>query len=298
MGSVDCEKKFGFVILHYMAFDMTVKCVSNLLQRFGKYNIEIVIVDNASNNGSGSKLEEKYVSEEMVTVLLNKKNDGFAKGNNLGYKYLVENNCPDYIVVMNNDVLIEQDDFLYLIDKTYLKERFAVLGPDIYCPAKNKHQNPAHIRGFSIEEVGALYNKINGYSLHPAYHYYKHATLGKIKRRVMGDKQHREQIEWEKAQVNVVLHGACYVFSQDFITRREYCFNPGTFLYMEEDILHYECMRKGLKMIYSPALKVKHLEDVSTNASTKSEYKKFIMKNSEMEKSIKIMLKIMREEQM
>lgn len=49
-------------------------------------------------------------------------------------------------------------------------------------------------------------------------------------------------------------------------------------------------------MIYNPALKVKHLEDVSTNTSTKSGYKKFKMKNEEMKKSLKVLLKLMEKE--
>ena len=44
---------FAFVILHYVAFDMTTECVDNLLNRFGNDNILIVIVDNSSPNSSG-----------------------------------------------------------------------------------------------------------------------------------------------------------------------------------------------------------------------------------------------------
>ena len=288
-----CDKKFGFVVLHYLVYDMTVESVDNLLQRFKSYNIEIVVVDNASGNGSGKLLAVKYREDKSVTVLLNKNNDGFARGNNLGYRYLVEQKKPDFIIVMNNDVLIEQDHFLSLIESTYIKEKFAVLGPDIYCPAKDKHQNPAHFHGFSIEEVKALYGQIDGYSKHPVYYYYKHATLGKVKRKILGFPHVKTTTGWDEPMTNVVLHGACYIFSPDFISERKCCFNPGTFLYMEEDILYYECMRDGLKTVYNPDLKVKHLEDVSTNASTKSGYGKFKMKNKEMKKSIRIMLKEM-----
>lgn len=288
-----CKKKFGFVVLHYMAYDMTVECVDNLLQRFKTYNINIVVVDNASSNGSGKKLADKYHSEKKVTVLLNKKNDGFARGNNIGYRNLVGEKNSDYIIVMNNDVIIEQNEFLNLIDAAYSKEQFAVLGPDIYCPAKNEHQNPAHLTGFSVKDVKSLYDTLDKYSRHPAYYYYKHAIFGKLKRKIKGEQQTTKETDWTLPMENVVLHGACYIFSEDFIAKRIDCFNPHTFLYMEEDILHYECMRDGLKMVYDPLLKIKHFEDVSTNTRFNSGYKKFKMKNEQMKKSIDVMLKEM-----
>ncbi len=287
--------KYGFVILHYMAYEMTVECVSNLLHYFEKDNIKIVVVDNASSNGSGKQLAEFYDSNNTVEVLLGLKNDGFARGNNLGYCYLKENYQPEYIIVMNNDVLIEQDDFLKKIDEIYKKTGFAVLGPDIYCPTAKKHQNPAHLKGFDRNEVQQLYTTISKYCTHPAFYYYKKETFGKLKRKIIKEPKNVDTIDRSKAMENVVLHGACYIFSLDFIKQRTNCFCPDTFLYMEEDILHYECMKKGLKMLYSPYIKVKHLEDVSTNASIKSGIKKFMMKNNEMKTSIMIFLKIMDE---
>ena len=285
--------KYGFVILHYMAYDMTVECVSNLLHYFEKDSIKITIVDNASGNGSGKQLNELYSSNDTVEVLLNQKNDGFARGNNLGYRYLKENYLPQYIIVMNNDVLIEQNDFLERIDAIYKETGFAVLGPDIYCPATHKHQNPAHLNGFNREEVQQLYDTISKYSHHPAFYYYKKETFGKLKRKIFKKPQNVDTIDRSKTMENVVLHGACYIFSLNFIKKRENCFCPDTFLYMEEDILHYECMENGMKMLYSPEIRVKHLEDVSTNASIKSGLRKFKMKNREMEKSIKVFLHLM-----
>ena len=49
------QKKIGFVILHYYAYDMTVECVNNLLRLFSNEEIKIVIVDNGSKNNSGKK---------------------------------------------------------------------------------------------------------------------------------------------------------------------------------------------------------------------------------------------------
>ena len=150
---------FGFVVLHYMAYDMTVECVSTLIQHFGDQNIKIVVVDNASSNGSGKMLASKYQDDCRVEVILNPQNEGFARGNNVGYNYLVVYDNPDYIIVMNNDVLIEQEDFLDRIEQIYQDTSFAVLGPDIYNACSGKHQNPAYLKGFTKGEVRTMYRR-------------------------------------------------------------------------------------------------------------------------------------------
>ena len=88
----------------------------------------------------------------------------------------------------------------------------------------------------------------------------------------------------------VVLHGACYVFSEDFIRSRESCFNPATFLYFEEYILHLECLRDGLVMLYNPSVQVLHLEDVSTDAAFRRPAAKEMMKLRESLRSLEVLL--------
>ena len=101
-----------FVILHYMAFEMTRKSVDTLLALFGGKNVHIAVVDNGSANGSGAKLKEQYADNKYITILMNKVNIGFAKGNNVGHKYVKERFNPKYVVVMNNDVLIKDRLFI------------------------------------------------------------------------------------------------------------------------------------------------------------------------------------------
>lgn len=291
------NKKYGFVILHYLAEEMTVKCVNNILCNFDQKSIEIVIVDNASTNGSGRHLLEKYENQKNVTVLLNHENAGFACGNNVGYKFLRENGKCDYIIVMNNDVLIEQANFLNVIDSIYKKDRFAVLGPDIYCPAWKMRQNPARLNGLSKNRVDSLCVSYQRWCAHPILHYYKDLLTDKIKKRTLQQIQGMESIDRDIEHENVVLHGACYIFSNLFIEKRDNAFNSETFLYMEEDILYYECKKLGLKMVYSPKLNVKHLEEVSTTANHKTAYAKKKMKFNETLKSLKVLQNLMAEEE-
>lgn len=298
--------EYGFVILHYMAYEMTCECVDLLLNNFGSQKIHIVIVDNASSNGSGAKLEKRYSKIPSVTVLLNKENLGFAKGNNIGYSYLKEHFNCDFMVVMNNDVLVKDKDFLDKIPEIYSKKEFAVLGPDIYNPnARQKHQNPFFLNGNTItilqkrlvqlksnyEKFDSFYKKqifLNGIKslniLAIVYRFFKYDVLKK------------QRIDYKTEYENPVLHGSCYIFSKLFITNREYAFYPKTFLYYEENILHYQCLRNNLSMLYSPEIKVYHLEDVSTNMVLKNNLEKEKFKMKKMIESLQIFIELMEED--
>ena len=122
--------KYGFLILHYMDLQVTIDCVKNIIQRFGKNDIEIVIVDNASPNGSGEALQTLFEKNDQVKVLISSENLGFAKGNNLGFDYLKKNFDLDYMIVINNDIDIQDNKFLEKIAEEYKQSKFAVLGPD------------------------------------------------------------------------------------------------------------------------------------------------------------------------
>lgn len=276
--------KYGFLILHYMDLQVTTDCVKNIIQRFGKNNIEIVVVDNASPNGSGRELQMLFEKNDQVKVLISSENLGFAKGNNLGFDYLKKHFDLDYMIVINNDINIQDDKFLEKIAEEYKQSKFAVLGPDIITMYDKKHQNPAHTEAFSLVELKKLkaaYEKMN--RVYP-YYYLKGKAVSFIKRLMNHSNTVAPNIR--ERQFNVILHGACYILSRDFIQKREYLFFPETFMYFEEDILHYDCEKLGLRMVYSPSLEVYHVEDVSTDATFKSQYSKEKFKLENMLKSI------------
>lgn len=283
--------KIGFVVLHYKVYEMTEECIDTLLNSFSSDDIQIVIVDNGSGNGSGEKLKEKYKKTINVDVILNPENLGFANGNNVGYRYVKEHYNPEFIVVMNNDVLIKEKQFLLKTEEIYKRTEFAVLGPDIQNPIIKNHQNPNRLTPRSYQEVEARYKSFSRRVKLPHVYY----LLSVVRHCLNPTEGVEEKRDYKTEKEGVVLHGACFIFSPIFIRNRNNCFNNRTFLYHEEDILCYECIKSGLKMIYSPELSVEHYEDVSTNASFKSEYRKMKMRNTWLRDSAKVLMEVMRQ---
>ena len=277
-----------FVILHYLAPEVTRPCIDRLLSLFPTQ--EIVVVDNASPDGSGQDLYEAYDEQEKVHFVFMEHNEGFAGGNNAGYRYAVENLDPDFVIVMNNDVLIEDGKFLEGVEREYAANAFAVLGPDIYSTAEGIHQSPIRLHPLDLKEATTLRRK---FALKYKFFIYKYLTWNlKLLLHLATEPKAKEQ-EPDKAHEGCVLHGACYIFSKDFIAARPLAFNPATFLYCEEDILEFECRKQGLKMRYTPALKVLHLEDASTKAAFESEMKRQRMKYARLVESLDVLIGLM-----
>ena len=286
--------KITFVVLHYNTFEMTCCSVNCLLSTFKNEDIQVVIVDNASINDSGKGLCKYFGAYPNVHVILSKENLGFAKGNNLGYRYAVEKLHAEFIVVQNNDVLVTDHRFIEKFVELYRKTDYAVLGPDIYSPHANLHQNPAYgdsgkLYGMSVDEVRRqkkrLRIKLLLWPISECIRRFKSYC-----RKVFFQREVTSQEDYKSTHEDVVLHGACYIFSPLYIKKMSFAFDPRTFMFMEEDILHLKCKRAHLKILYDPSLFVIHLEDVSTNSVLSGTLSKIKWKNEEVMKSMSVFL--------
>jgi GT2 family glycosyltransferase len=274
-----------FVILHYLSVEMTTQCIDCIFKSFKEEEIRAVIVDNASPNGSGVALRNKYIDNEYCDVIISKKNLGFANGNNLGYQYAKDNYNPNFIIILNNDVLIMDSLFLSKIKKIYNETPFSILGPDIVSGKTLAHQNPVFSSLKDKETIKLKIKKQEKRLKFFTYYYYrdfliKKFNLGSILKKT--NKKAKPELYKNPQMDNPILHGACYIFSDKFIKVEKYAFNPDTFLYHEEEILHAYCLKKNHLMIYNPNIFVVHLDDISTDIAFKKRYKKkkMILKNS------------------
>ena len=112
--------KIAFVVLHYETLDDTSECIDSLKKYIVDDSVKIVVVDNGSVHGKLNTIEEKYKSDSVI-FLYSDENLGFAKGNNIGFKYAKEKLQSDIIILANNDLIFRQEDF---VDKliTYGKD--------------------------------------------------------------------------------------------------------------------------------------------------------------------------------
>lgn len=277
--------KFCFVILHYNVIEETIKCVQSILELNRSNECGIVIVDNASPNGTGKELLEKYKDEKNIKVVLNESNSGFSKGNNIGYVCAKEKFNPQFIVATNNDTVFPQKDFLCRIEQVYNQVGFDVLGPDIYVPATGEHQSPIKLKMPSLEEVKAEVEEHKYLAKHMVKYEFQERCL-KLRDKLyelFGKKiQKTRKIDHTKMYESALLSGACLIFSEKYLSDFELLFTPEVNFYFEESLLLWKCIKNHKKVIYYPEILVQHNHRVATKKSNKN----FIQKRTFIEKNM------------
>jgi GT2 family glycosyltransferase len=96
------KNKIGIIILNYNSYQNSKNCIESIKKYLNTINALIIVVDNASYDGSGRKLNLEYNS---ILYIRNKKNTGYTGGNNLGIKAAISNGC-NLFLILNNDTRI------------------------------------------------------------------------------------------------------------------------------------------------------------------------------------------------
>ena len=272
---------FGYVILHYQSIEITKKCVDKLLM-FSKDN-PIIIVDNCSPNGSGKQLEKMYSKCINITVIINEENQGFAKGNNLGYQYIKRKYSLNYVVVMNNDIMIEDNDFAVIIEQFMEKNEVDVCGPDMVT-LKGNHQNPLQLKPYTSKYLQRRVraDKIKVLLLRTRLFWKLYKNNKKTNKIPIRTKQ--------PTVFDCILHGSCIIYGPEYIKREQNAFLPITYMYNEEAILYDYLVHKGYKTGYCSDVTILHMEGVSTSERIENKKKKVMFRFKNNIKSIEAQL--------
>ena len=280
------KNKIGFCILHFHAIDETVNCILSIKENIDTDNYEIVVVDNNSSNGTGEILRKKYINDEKVTIILNKENLGFARGNNVGFKYLKDKGKCNYIVMLNNDVVLKSKNIYTESIKEYKNSKFAVMGPKIY----DKNNEYGQVGEFIDNPKIVKKNIFVLYFLLLLSYIRMLKIFIKLKKKTNSVINTNDGIRKE----NIMLHGCFWIFSPTYVKPFD-GLDGRTFLYGEEDLLYIRLLKNHMTSIYNPKIVIQHLEDVATNKSEKNFYKKKIRMYKNLIYSSKIILSELKE---
>lgn len=146
--------KLSIIIVNYNTYNLTKQTIESIIQKEHPFEYEILLVDNASSDGSIEKLKEEFnqlILEEILQVFINKSNLGFAKANNIGIR--VANG--KYILLLNSDTVVKEDCLDKCISKMEQNADIGALGCKVVLP--NGKLDHACKRGFPTPKASLYY---------------------------------------------------------------------------------------------------------------------------------------------
>ena len=245
-------KRVAVIILNYMNYKETITCVNSVfLQKYKEY--QIVVVDNGSQNESYQILKKYYTNNDLVQVLRVRKNYGFAKGNNIGIKYARERFGAEFMLLINSDTELLDENYINVILSKYKKE-IGVIGSEIIL-RNGKKQRPYW--EFVYFQATLLY-------------YFK--IINQVY--VMSETENFIDNKLKKYKKELLLHGSAFMLTPAYFEYYDGLYSR-TFLYTEEILLYIMCRRVGLGLAYMNETSIIHKEDQSS---------KYLYMNNSVEK--------------
>lgn len=215
--------KIGIVVLNYNSYQLTVDLVQKLSAWECVY--KICLVDNNSKDTF-----DDVAFSDKVKYIKNKENTGYAAGNNVGLRYLVEECGCDFAFISNPDVIFEES---VLVDM---------------CRTFDKDENIVLI---STKRYGANKAIMHQYHYFPSFKtaFFKNfLILGKLDRQETYEKQNKRVDSAEGYLVVDAVPGAFFGIRSSFLKEIGYLYE-GTFLYREEIILGRQAKELGYKAV-------------------------------------------------
>ena len=119
--------RVSVVIVVWNAKKFVLECLETLREHCAKVCSEVIVVDNASSDGSAELVAERFPEFKLIR---NPENFGFAKANNIG----IAQCSGDYVCLVNSDVKFLDDCISPMIEYLSKNQRAAMVGPKMLAP--------------------------------------------------------------------------------------------------------------------------------------------------------------------
>ncbi len=194
-------------------------------------NLEVIVVDNGSSDGSVKMIRARYPGVQLIE---NHANLGFAAGNNVGIRL----SRGDYVVILNNDAELDGRAISAMRQAIDKDRRYGACASRIYLKFE---QDLLDAAGIVVCPDGLSIGR------------------GRLER---GERYNREE--------EVFFGSGCCLMArremlEDVKMGDEY-FDEGFFMYADDTDLGWRARLRGWKTVYAPDAKVYHLHSASSES--------------------------------
>ncbi|AWK50042.1 glycosyl transferase family 2 [Clostridium beijerinckii] len=235
--------KLSIIIVNYNTYTLTKQTIESIIQKEHTFDYEILLVDNASVDGSIQKLREEFndlMSECILRIFINEDNLGFAKANNIGMRV----SKGEYILLLNSDTVIKEDCLEKCLAQMELDNSIGALGCKVVLPdGKLDH---ACKRGFPTPKA-SLYYLLKLYKKDPIkYGQYDALHL------------HEDKV----GEVDCLM--GAFMLMRKSVLDEVGLLDENFFMYGEDIDLCYRIKEGGYKILYYPKAQIIHYKGGSS----------------------------------
>lgn len=235
----------ALVVVNWNKREALADCLDSIRRFLAVVPHQIFVVDNGSSDGSQAMVESRFPG----TVLLrNPDNLGFARANNRALSFIQEKRLAfDYLVFLNNDVVLVDRSLASLIEFMQKNETVAAAVPAVFLDGSSLQTG---IGGFELSLGSAflyfsfltrlLPSACKGLFIHQPY---------------FSKRKQSCRLDWLSGVCLVVRRGALEAtagFPEDF------------FMYAEDLALCRELRKQG-DLLYYPRARIRHLKGNRAN---------------------------------
>jgi len=251
-------RKVTIVIVNYNGWKDTHDCLKSL----GDIP-DIVVVDNNSRDDSVAKLKNWIKENDKSNVKLVEltNNKGFSGGNNVGIRLALKNKS-DYVLLLNNDTVVDQKLVTKLVNRAETDSKIGIVGSKIY---------------FS-----------KGYEYHKSR--YKQSELGKVIWFAGGKIDwknmyafHRGVDEVDMGQYDIsddtdFITGCCMLIKREVVEKIGYL-DDNLYLYLEDLDYCLRARQAGYKLIYESTANLWHKNASSSDKPGSRLHRYYLTRN-------------------
>lgn len=226
------------IVVSYNVRNLLMQCLESLQDAYTAGHLsEIIVVDNASADGSPAAVRERFPD----VTLIDAPNHGYGAGANLG----MDAAAGDYVLVLNPDTVVPTATVERLTDFMRLNPDVGLCAPKLRYPdgrtQPSRRRFPSRLTPVFESTVFQQWWSGNPWS---RLYYVQDRPDDEV-----------QEVDW--------LVGACLLVRQDAIVTSG-VFDPAFWMYCEEIEWCWRIRHHGWKVFYIPDVEIMHYEGAST----------------------------------
>lgn len=242
MATSEDQLDLSIVIVNYNTRDVTIEAVESVLENSGSLAVEIIVVDNASSDGSVEALRAAF---PQVTVVDAGHNGGYAWGNNIG----IRRAGGRYLLILNPDAQVYDGTLDQAVQYMDANPDIGILGARV--TLEGGSQQLTLFRHVSLKNM--IWNIL---------------VPNRIlrKSRFFGDQRYASGSRDSVQDVDVVA--GCFMMLPRGVIDKVGMMDDRFFMYSEESEWCWRVKQAGLKVRYNPDIRIMHHGAVSTGKAS------------------------------